>query len=487
MNELPDNDLPPQASALDGEEAVAQLRLILDAVPLLISYVDADLRYRFANRAYAEWFTYPVSDVIGCTVWEVVGEAAFKVVEGYLREALAGKRTTYETVVPYEVGGTRYVHTDLIPDRDSQGVVQGYIAVISDITARRRAEEEREAALAAQEEALSALRQREREFAVLVENSPDIISRFGPDLRLLYTSPAVTAATGLPPEFFIGKTHEEMGMPPEMFRVADQSLAKSFATGEPDAITFSIPQPEGGARHFEAVGVPLIGTNGVVEAVMTVSRDITARRLAEEERAAVLAEREALVRNMAEAALRQRAFVRDVLFSVSEGRFQLCYSPDDLPVPLAEVKRNIPLTPASLSAFRRQVREAALACGMPEDRMHDLITSVGEASMNAVVHAGGGVAHIYAGARSGNKREACGCVQVWIQDQGAGIAEAMLHRAMLERGFTTAGTLGHGFFLMMRCADRLYLLTGETGTTLIIEQDHAPALPAWLQDDRFHA
>ena len=32
------------------------LRLVIDGVPALISYVDVEQRYQFTNRAYEEWF-----------------------------------------------------------------------------------------------------------------------------------------------------------------------------------------------------------------------------------------------------------------------------------------------------------------------------------------------------------------------------------------------------------------------------------------------
>ncbi len=57
-----------------------------------------------------------------------------------------------------------------------------------------------------------------------------------------------------------------------------------------------------------------------------------------------------------------------------------------------------------------------------------------------------------------------------------------LHRATLERGYTTAGTMGHGFWMMLKTCDRIYLLTGTEGTTVVLEQDKTPPEPAWLQD-----
>jgi hypothetical protein len=62
-----------------------------------------------------------------------------------------------------------------------------------------------------------------------------------------------------------------------------------------------------------------------------------------------------------------------------------------------------------------------------------------------------------------------------------------LHRATLERGFTTAGTMGHGFWLMLKTVDRVWLLTGAAGTTVVIEQDREPAEVAWLQGQRNRA
>ncbi len=48
---------------------------------------------------------------------------------------------------------------------------------------------------------------------------------------------------------------------------------------------------------------------------------------------------------------------------------------------------------------------------------------------------------------------------------------------------TTAGTLGHGFHMMLRTADRVFLLTGPGGTTLVLEKEReapGPPLPPEL-------
>jgi len=91
--------------------------------------------------------------------------------------------------------------------------------------------------------------------------------------------------------------------------------------------------------------------------------------------------------------------------------------------------------------------------------------------MNAVVHGGGGHGSIHADE---------GVVQIWIEDAGGGIDMQRLPRATMERGFSTAGSLGHGFWLMIQTCDGVWMLTGPEGTTVVLEQGRVAPPPAWL-------
>ena len=169
---------------------------------------------------------------------------------------------------------------------------------------------------------------------------------------------------------------------------------------------------------------------------------------------------------------KQRVFLRDVLLSVTGGRLRLCDSPADLPAPLLLAFGPIPLTTdGGLSGLRWAAKRAALALGMADDRWQDLITAASEAAMNAVVHAGGGIGRVCADEAS--------TVQVWVEDQGRGIDMEALPRAALAKGYTTAGSLGHGMKMMLEATDRVWLLTGSAGTTVVMEQDRQPADPHW--------
>ncbi len=210
--------------------------------------------------------------------------------------------------------------------------------------------------------------------------------------------------------------------------------------------------------------------------------DITDQKKAEEALLAVLAEKEHLTEAQRELLAQQRAFLKDVLLATTDGVLRLCDSADELPEPLPFVGElsgaddDINISAPTLRPFRHRVQAAAVTCGLPEERRYDLLTAVGEATMNVVVHAS-------LGKGTGQVRGdiARGRVQVWITDTGPGITVHRIHRAVLERGFTTAGSLGHGFFLVLKTADRAFLLTQEgSGTTMVLEKDRVAPEPEWL-------
>jgi PAS domain S-box-containing protein len=121
-----------------------QLRLITNAVPVLISYVDAQQRYRFNNKKYEEWYRVPVSEIYGKHIREFMDESVYESIYPYIETVLSGEQVTYETKVPHKDGGSRYVEVSYIPQLNETRAVEGFVALISDISDRKKAEQERE-------------------------------------------------------------------------------------------------------------------------------------------------------------------------------------------------------------------------------------------------------------------------------------------------------------------------------------------------------
>ena len=193
-----------------------------------------------------------------------------------------------------------------------------------------------------------------------------------------------------------------------------------------------------------------------------------------QERTAALADaNEALEMSNAALATANRA-VRDILHAVTDGKLHVCEETKQLPPAFGPRPAPIPLHRQDVRSLRHHVRQKALEAGLTPSRAGDLETAVGEAGMNAAVHGVDGFGEVYVSER--------GTVQVWVRDRGRGIDMEHLPRATLERGYTTTGTLGHGFWLILSTVDRVWLLTGAGGTTLVLEQDSdAPPSSAWLR------
>lgn len=87
-------ELDQTAEALRRSEA--RLRLILDSIPAMVAYLDADERYRFANRVYARWFGLEQDEIVGRTVAEVTGPDTYAQIAAPLARAHAGETVSYE-------------------------------------------------------------------------------------------------------------------------------------------------------------------------------------------------------------------------------------------------------------------------------------------------------------------------------------------------------------------------------------------------------
>jgi PAS domain S-box-containing protein len=163
-------------------------------------------------------------------------------------------------------GETRWMEHICHTVRGKDGAFAGRRGSTRDITESKATEE--------------ALQQRERELAALADNSPDIIVRFDRTLRHRYVNVAVERATGRSRAEFLGKTNEEMGMPPELCERWNRTLREVLDTGEPRNLEFPFPAPDG-ERFYSLRAVPELGPEGTVETVLCTTRDETERREAE--------------------------------------------------------------------------------------------------------------------------------------------------------------------------------------------------------------
>ena len=133
------NALAPDKPGTQGRDSL--LRMVADSVPALIAYYEPkNLRCVFANKSYAEANGWTVDSIIGKTVREAIGEAAWRVIEPQVERVLKGEKVEYIRPLTLPNGEERVVEVHLIPHFDEQAQMLGAFVLITDITRHQLAE-----------------------------------------------------------------------------------------------------------------------------------------------------------------------------------------------------------------------------------------------------------------------------------------------------------------------------------------------------------
>lgn len=202
--------------------------------------------------------------------------------QAYKRSLTSGIPYDFEHRLLLPDGRIKYVRERCETYYDAAGTPLRSHGTVQDVTVRRRADEE--------------LHRRAEEFRALAENSPDIIVRFGRDLRRLYVNPAFEKLCGVPAEQLVGKQPVEVSLlaRDEALRL-QHLLAEVVNTGREADIELSWTAP-GGQTIFSLIrAVPEFDPQGEVVSVLGVARDITALKETEHS----LAESRARLRQVA--------------------------------------------------------------------------------------------------------------------------------------------------------------------------------------------
>jgi PAS domain S-box-containing protein/putative nucleotidyltransferase with HDIG domain len=152
--------------------------------------------------------------------------------------------------------------------RDSAGRVLYYEGTHEDITEAKLAQE--------------ALRKHEERWRALIENSSDAIALVDPRGTVLYASPSTTRISGYPIDEFVGHNVFEYIHPDDAPR-AQAELAEVVKTpGTVRSAQIRVRTKAGAWRWFELSGMNLLAQPSV-QAVVVNYRDVTDRRIAEEQ------------------------------------------------------------------------------------------------------------------------------------------------------------------------------------------------------------
>src|SRR5262249_57098661 len=111
---------------------------VTDSMSALVTRCSRELRYLWVSKAMADWIGRPAEEIIGRPILDALGPEAFAQLRPYFDQVLGGKKVQYEEEVSYRGPGRRWINATYTPTYDAAGEPDGWVAVVLDVTARKR-------------------------------------------------------------------------------------------------------------------------------------------------------------------------------------------------------------------------------------------------------------------------------------------------------------------------------------------------------------
>ncbi|MEG4454626.1 PAS domain S-box protein [Microcoleus sp. N9_A1] len=287
-------ELTVAKEALQAQEE--RFRCLSSCSPVGIFMADFEGRYTYANPRCQAICGLSLTELLG-DGWEncIHPEDCDRVLSRWLDYTRQGGEYAIEYRLQTAEGIVRWINVCSSPMFSDSGELIGYVGTVRDVTERQQAQ--------------AALASSEQQLRTLLENTPDIIIRTDKELRYMYVNQAVERSQGKPISFFLGKTSQEIGMPPELCQMWDETVHKVLETGQEEIIEFQALSTSG-LRSYQSRIVPEFDKAGVAESALIVARDITEIKLAETQRLQLTIEQTA--REKAEIEQQRSAFLAEV-------------------------------------------------------------------------------------------------------------------------------------------------------------------------------
>jgi len=247
-----------------------KLQHFFDQAIVGIAYADPKTRrFTDVNQPFCDMLGYTREELLEKTFLDIAHPDFVESGRHLTRELQEGKmeRASVERKYLRKDGSTMWGSATISFVRFGKTEIDDcFAAILEDITERK--------------ESAVARRESEEKFRALAEQNLDVIMRFDNQHRHLYVNPAVEKGTGRKPEWFIGRTHEELGFPADLCEMWEAAISEVFRTKAVNRIEFQLPSGE----WIDWLLMPEYDDSGGVNAVITSARDITERKRAEADR-----------------------------------------------------------------------------------------------------------------------------------------------------------------------------------------------------------
>lgn len=241
------------------------LQLITNNLPALISHLDSNLNYLYANGKYSELFGIDSSDIIGKNVKDIIGDRAYEASKPYYLRVLSGETVSFDNFILDKNNENRYLHVTYVPQFENKNVT-GLFLLAWDITDQKKAEQ--------------SLRESEVKFKQIVEIAGEGICYIDVNNAFKFVNKAAEQIFEVEKDGLIGKTVFDFIAPSYVSEIKRQTKKRN--QGTKSTYDIDIITSQNNKRSILFTATPHFSDKNEYIGTYGVFRDITTRKHAEQ-------------------------------------------------------------------------------------------------------------------------------------------------------------------------------------------------------------
>lgn len=251
-------------------ESEENYRLLADHISDIVSIHNAEGKIVYMSPSVKTMLGYNPEDLISLDALEFIHEQCKPAVYATVYAVFENPNQPFSIKYRFKHQQGHWVwcesHGSGIVGSD--GKLQFIVWGTRDITERKRIEDQ--------------LRESEERYRLLAENMSDIITLQAPDGTLIYTSPSVKQMLGYTPQELANMERKEYVHEVHHQQLDDNLIQLKEHPDQPILFVHRVRHADGKWVWFETIGEAIVDENDELQSIISVSRDITERKRAED-------------------------------------------------------------------------------------------------------------------------------------------------------------------------------------------------------------
>jgi two-component system cell cycle sensor histidine kinase/response regulator CckA len=241
-----------------------QLQLVTNNMAAAVARCSRDFRFVWVSRSFAAWMGRPLREIAGRAIADVTGAQGYEEIRPYMERVLTGQKVEFTIRVNFIGPGERWIHSVYVPTYSHGEEVDGWIAVVTDITEEKRTAEQVRAA--------------DQRVRALVANSSDGVVLLDERGTVLFAGAPIL---GYSNDEWMGRNGMDLLHPEDQPAVRGRFTALVSQPGNNMTLRYRAKHRNGSWRWIEATSRNLLEERAV-HGVVVNYRDITEQRQTEE-------------------------------------------------------------------------------------------------------------------------------------------------------------------------------------------------------------